>query len=231
MNDGASPCVERSNISSISTTSLQNTGFANCVRSSWENHPSPFQLKYDVAQALRQVLDDWALPFKGCYNAHYHYAFQIQRFHVWAYWRPMTVSRYERMTLDYRGPYLPIFASRTEYLDDEQYVYEGFDFNMRAHHHYKTVPFYFVLPGFLLNPPLPKEREWRWHPAVRVSRSIAKQVLTREAQNGGWTRNRRGLLQIPRVTGCSGVDPTVQNGEGWASFSGGGSLTPSGDFQ
>ena len=144
----------------------------------------------------------------------------------------MTVSRYERMTLDYRGPYLPIFASRTEYVDDELVVYEGFDFNMKRHHRYRTVPFYFVLPDFLLNPPLPHDRSWRWHPAVRVTKSIVQEILYREDQSGGWKRNRRGHLQIPKVTGCSGKDATVKNGDGWAMFNGeNSSLTSVGDFE
>lgn len=179
---------------------------------------SPFKLKYDTARALGKLLNEWELYFEGRWNNKYHYAFQIQRFHVWAYWRPMTVARFERMTLDYRGPYLPIFASRTEYVDDERIVHEGFDFAMSRNHRYRFVPFYFVLPGFLLQRPWPAPREWCWHPAVKVTKSIVRDTLRLEDEYGGWSRNRRGHLQIPKITGCSGKDFSVKAGEGWASF-------------
>jgi len=194
--------------------------------------PSQFQLKYDTARALGDLLREWGIPFTGCINERYHYALRVQRFHVWAYWRPMTVSRYERMTLDYRGPYLPIFASRTEYSDDEQYVYEGYDFNMKRNHHYRTVPFYFVLPDFLLNPPLPHERSWSWHPAIRVTKALARKIINTEDRSGGWKRNRRGHLQIPKCAGYSGKEYEVKNGDGWARFNGENALLTSvGEFE
>lgn len=130
----------------------------------------------------------------------------------------MTVALYERLTLDYRGPYLPIFCSRTEYLDDEQYVYEGFDFAITKNHHYKAVPFYFLIPAFLLSRPWPTEREWLWHPAVKVSKATMRDLLRLEDEYGGWRRNRRGHPQIPRLTGQSGKSTLIQPGEGWASL-------------
>ncbi len=130
----------------------------------------------------------------------------------------MTVARYERLTLDYRGPYLPIFCSRTEYLEDEQYVYEGFDFAVTKNHRYRVVPFYFVMPAFLLSRPWPPEREWLWHPAVKVTKAVVRDILRLETEYGGWRRNRRGNLQIPKLTGQSGKSTRIKHGEGWASL-------------
>ena len=130
----------------------------------------------------------------------------------------MTVARYEQMTLDYEGPYLPIFASRNEYQLDEQVVLEGYDFNMRGNHHYRSRDWYFVLPAFLLDRPWPMERHWRWHPAVKVTKAVVRDLLRLEDEYGGWRRNRRGHLMIPKKTGCSGKETSVVNGQGWASF-------------
>ncbi len=149
-------------------------------------------------------------------NHEFHYCFQVNRFHLWAYWRPMTVSRYEQMTLAYEGPYLPIFASHNEYQQDELVVWEGYDFNMTKNHRYKQRDWYFVIPAFLLDRPWPAPREWRWHPSVRVTKSVMRDLLRLEVEYGGWPVNRRGYLRIPKKTGCSGKDATVTPGQGWA---------------
>lgn len=177
------------------------------------------KLKYDVARRFREQLKEWEIPFVGCRNQSFDYSFQVNRFHVWAYWRPMTVARYERMTLDYEGPYLPIFASQNRYRQDEQVVWEGYDFNMRRNHHYDYRDWYFVLPAFLLDRPWPMERQWRWHPAIKVTKTVARDLLYLEDEYGGWARNRRGNLMIPKKTGCSGKATTIQKGAGWATFS------------
>jgi hypothetical protein len=122
------------------------------------------------------------------------------------------------MTLDYEGPYLPIFVSRTEYVKDESYVYEGFDFNMRKYHRYSYRDWYGILPAFLLQRPWPPERQWRWHPAVRVTASILRDVLLLEQTYGGWFVNRRGRVKIPKKTGCSGKDATLAPKAGWATL-------------
>lgn len=183
-------------------------------------------LKYQVARALADHLSTWDLSFCGRRNTAFHYVFEIQRLHVWAYWRPMTVARFERLTRDYRGPHIPIFASRTQYLDDEEMVYEGYDFCLRRHQ-YKTVPFYFVCPGFLLQKQWKPEREWRWHPAVRLTPSLMKRILQREDQYGGWRQNSRGRLLVPKRTGVAGVLGLAVDGEGWASFATGDSAQDS----
>jgi hypothetical protein len=176
------------------------------------------RLKFDVARRLREQLTEWEIPFVGRRNPEFHHAFEVQRFHVWAYWRPMTVARYEQMTLGYEGPYLPIFASRNRYRLDEHVVWEGYDFNMRRNHHYQYRDWYFVLPAFLLDRPWPHERSWRWHPAVKVTKAVARDLLRLEDQYGGWTRNRRGHAMIPKKTGCSGKEAALLNGHGWATF-------------
>lgn len=171
-----------------------------------------------VALALRQKLVEWEMPFTVRRNENYHHVFQINRFHLWAYWRPMTVSRYDQMTTHYTGPYLPIFASRNDYKEDEQYVYEGFDFNMLRNHHYVSRPWYFIIPDFLLQRPWPHERAWRWSPAVKVTPSILREILTLERDYGGWRRNSRGHLMIPKKTGISGRNTVIEKGQGWAKF-------------
>jgi len=128
----------------------------------------------------------------------------------------MTVDRYERMVLDYEGPYLPIFASRNEYQRDEQVVWEGYDFNMTKNHRYTHRDWYFVMPAFLLERPWPAPRDWRWIPAIRVTKSTVREVLQLEYEYGGWPSNRRGHPMIPKKTGCSGTDATGKPGDGWA---------------
>lgn len=172
----------------------------------------------NVALALKQKLVEWEIPFAVRRNATYHHVFQINRFHLWAYWRPMTVNRYDQMTMQYTGPYLPIFASRNEYQDDEQYVCEGFDFNMLRYHRYVSKPWSFILPDFLLRRPWPHERAWRWSPAVKVTPSILREILILERDYGGWPLNSRGHLMIPKKTGISGKKTTIENGQGWAKF-------------
>ena len=174
-------------------------------------------LKYQVARRCAMLLQEWGLPVQGRCNASFHYVFEIKRFQVWAYWRPMTVARYERMTQDYLGPHIPLFASRTQYVEDEDVVHEGYDFSLRRHT-YRYVPFYFVIPAFAMNPTWPPPREWRWHPAVRVTQGILKSLLTKEQQTDGWSKNSRRRLLIPKRTGTSGILGPIQAGEGWASL-------------
>lgn len=177
-------------------------------------------LKYQVARLCADLLRQWALPIQGRCNASFHYVFEIKRFQVWAYWRPMTVARYERLTSDYLGPHIPLFASRTQYVDDEEVVYEGYDFCLRKHT-YRYVPFYFVIPAFVLESHWPHPREWRWHPAIRVTKGLVKSLLQKEHKIGGWSKNPRGRLLIPKRTGTSGVLGTPQDGQGWASLGSG----------
>jgi len=47
-------------------------------------------LKYQVARRCADLLRDWDLPIQGRCNASFHYVFELKRFQVWAYWRPMT---------------------------------------------------------------------------------------------------------------------------------------------
>lgn len=174
-------------------------------------------LKYQVARRCADLLRDWGLPIKGRYNSEFHYCFEMKRIHVWAYWRPMTIARYERLTSDYLGPHIPVFASRTQYFDDEEVVYEGYDFSLRRHS-YKYVPFYFIIPVFVLNNEWNHPREWRWSPAARVTKGLVKSLLQKEAQHGGWPQNRRGRLLIPKRTGIGAVHGPVEAGQGWASL-------------
>lgn len=174
-------------------------------------------LKYQVARCCADLLRQWGLPIQGRCNSSFHYVFEIKRFQVWAYWRPMTVDRYERLTSDYLGPHIPLFASRTQYVEDEEVVYEGYDFCLRKHT-YRYVPFYFVIPAFVLNHEWNYPREWRWSPAIRVTKGLMKSLLKKEVQYGGWQKNRRGRLLIPKRTGTSALLGPTQAGEGWASF-------------
>lgn len=181
------------------------------------NETNGLVLKYQVARRCADLLREWNLPIKGCWNSNFHYSFELKRFHVWAYWRPMTISRFERLTSDYLGPHIPIFASRTQYVEDEEIVYEGYDFCVRKHT-YRYVPFYFVMPAFVLHDVWNHPREWRWSPAVRVTKSLVKSVLQKENEYGGWSTNRRGRLLIPKRTGTSSLLGTVEAGQGWASL-------------
>jgi len=174
-------------------------------------------LKYQVARRCADLLREWELPIQGRCNSEFHYVFELKRFHVWAYWRPMTVSRFERLTRDYLGPHIPIFASRTQYIEDEEVVYEGYDFCLRKHT-YRYVPFYFVIPAFTMNPTWPPPREWRWNPSIRVTKGFVKSLLQKEVQHGGWSTNRRGRLLIPKRTGASTLLGATRAGEGWASL-------------
>jgi len=174
-------------------------------------------LKYQVARCCADLLRQWDLPIQGRCNSSFHYVFEIKRFQVWAYWRPMTIARYERMTQDYLGPHIPLFASRTKYVEDEEVVHEGYDFSLRRHT-YRYVPFYFVIPAFAMNPTWPPPREWRWNPAIRVTKGIVKSLLQQEQRTGGWSKNSRRRLLIPKRTGTSTLLGPTQAGEGWASL-------------
>jgi hypothetical protein len=175
----------------------------------------PFTLKFEAAKRWIAQLQEWEIDGFGTYQSPQHYVFAIQRFHTWAYWRPMTVARYERLTMNYEGPHLPIFVSRTEYLRDETMVHEGFEFSMRRYHRYSYRDWYGIIPAFLMQRPWPHERQWRWHPAVRVTKSVLRDVLLLEHTYGGWPVNRRGKIRIPKKTGCSGNKNTDT---GWATI-------------
>ena len=77
----------------------------------------PFTLKFEAARRWIAQLQEWEIDGFGTYQSPQHYVFAIQRFHTWAYWRPMTIARYERLTQDYEGPHLPIlFLERSIYV-------------------------------------------------------------------------------------------------------------------
>ena len=176
----------------------------------------PFRLKAQTARTFANQLREWEVDFVARRNPTFDYVFEVQRFHIFCYWRPMTVARFEDYTIDYRGPHCPIFVSNKEYENDERMVHEGFDFNMRGNHVYRSVGWYAVLPAFLLGRPWPAEREWRWHPAVRVTKGLLKAILALEIDYGGWRINRRGRVLVPKVTGCSGKSGELLPGQGWA---------------
>jgi hypothetical protein len=184
----------------------------------WDYLKQPFRLMHQSRRTFSALLDEWAIPYRGCRSKTIGLVYEVRRFHLFVYWRPMTVARFEDYTLDYRGPHLPIFASNKVYLDDEQYVHEGFDHAIKKNHRYRIVPWYFILPDFLLDRPWPSPRAWRWHPAVKVTASVGRQILELETEYGGWPRNRWGREQRARVTGCSGKSGELRPGQGWANF-------------
>lgn len=181
--------------------------------------PEPyFQRLFREAHVLYRWLEKNQYGFKTKRNREGRYCFEIQRFHVWPDCVPISIQRFELLTETYTGPYCPILASRLEYGNQEFIVYEGYEFNPRRHDFYtQNQSFYFVFPAFLLTKPWPFERNWRWHPGVKVSQGKFKEILDLEIQYGGWNRNRRGTSLIPYQTGCSGKSMEVVPGQGWAT--------------
>jgi hypothetical protein len=169
--------------------------------------------KIQLVRALSAEFDAWDIQYRGTCNPHFHYCLAVKRCHIWSYWRPINVSFFEQQTLHYRGPYIPIFASRSrEWRDHEPYDRKRFTRRPR----YQTVAFYFVVPEFVLQPEWGHERSWRWSPAVKINGAMLRTVLWNELEHGGWKRNHRGNPQIPKITGCSGL--IQRPGEGWAGF-------------
>jgi hypothetical protein len=185
----------------------------------WNAIKNPFRLMHLSRNTFGNVLDEWEIPYRTRRSrSTFFTAYEVQRFHLFPYWRPMTVARYEDYTIDYRGPHLPIFASNKVYMNDDTIVHEGFDHAIKKNHRYRIVPWYFILPDFLLDRPWPTERAWRWHPAVKVTASVCRQILELECEYGGWQRNRMGREMIQRLTGSSGKSGELQPGQGWATF-------------
>ncbi len=182
----------------------------------------PWILQRRTSAYLKDWLTSYGIPYKSTQvrRRYGNFCLEVKRFQIWTYWRPLTVQRFEQMTLHYEGPYCPIFASRLRYKNDDRVVYEGFDFNMSKNHHYESRPFYFVIPEFLLYRPLPAPRNWRWQPAVKVTASVVRDLLWLEMDYGGWPVNRRRRPLIPLKTGCAGVIETQEPGAGWASYTG-----------
>lgn len=184
------------------------------------NHPWNLQRK--TSYYLSEWLTSHGIPFRPTQTNHRlgNHCLEVGRFQLWTYWRPLSVYRFEQMTLHFEGPHCPILASRLKYREDERIVHEGFDFAMGRNHHYQTRSFYFVIPEFLLYRPWPAPRDWRWQPAVKVSTSLVRDLLWLEMEYGGWPRNRRGIKLVPLKTGCAGVKEVIENGAGWATYSG-----------
>jgi hypothetical protein len=108
-------------------------------------------------------------------------------------------------------------GSRLGHPDDGLIVREGHDFRNLYLSYVRQPHFYFVIPDFLLTKPWPPEREWRWHPGVKISQGKLKELLDLEIRYGGWMRNRRGIPLIPYRTGCSGTTTAVKPRQGWAT--------------
>lgn len=182
----------------------------------------PWYLQRNTSYYLSEWLTSQGIPFRPTKTNHRlgNYCLEVQRFQLWTYWRPLTIQKFEQMTRYFEGPHCPILASRLKYKEDEQIVREGFDFNMRGNHRYRTRDFYFVIPEFLLYRPWPAPRQWRWNPAVKVTKSVVRDLLWLELEYGGWPRNRRGIPLIPLKTGQSGAKEIVEPGEGWATYLG-----------
>lgn len=179
----------------------------------------PWRMGWHEAGYLHDWLVRNEISFITKKNSLNRFCFEVERFHIWPYWRPLTIQKFEQLTLDYYGPHCPILASRLEYQQDEVIVKEGFDFNMRKNHHYRSRPsFYFVIPEFLLFRSWPPERHWTWQPAVKVSQAQVREILRLEWEYGGWPRNRRGIPLIPRKTGWAGKIDLLQPGQGWATM-------------
>lgn len=177
----------------------------------------PLFEKYAAYRQLKALLYQWRIPHLGIRNDTFHYVMQVGRFHLYPYWRPMTRDRFERITLDYLGPHIPILGSEREYVEDEFVVLEAFDQSYRYHAYHKVHP-YFYAPAFALTNDWPAEREWRWTPAVRMTPKILRNALTREVVYGGWSKNSRGRIRIPQRTGTTGLSRSGEDGAGWARY-------------
>lgn len=182
----------------------------------------PWTLQRKTSYYLSAWLTSHGIPFRSTRTQHRlgNYCLEVGRFQLWTYWRPLTIQRFEQMTLHFEGPHCPILASRLKYQEDELIVREGFDFSMWRNHRYQARPFYFVIPEFLLYRPWPAPRAWRWQPAVKVSQSVVRDLLWLEMDYGGWPCNRRGIPLVPRKTGSSGVREVIEDGAGWATYAG-----------
>jgi len=180
-------------------------------------------LQRETSQYLSEWLSSYRIPFRATRVSRLSGSFclEVGRFQLWVYWRPLTVHRFDQMTQHFEGPHCPILASRLQYQNDEMMVYEGFDFNMHKNHRYQSRSFYFVIPEFLLYRPWPAPRDWRWQPSVKVSQTVVRNILWLELEYGGWPRNRRGNILVPKKTGCAGQSRKIEMGDGWATYSGG----------
>lgn len=181
----------------------------------------PWILQRTTSHYLSEWLTSNGIPFRPTQTNHRYgnFCLEVQRFQLWTYWRPLTIQKFNQMTQHFEGPHCPIFASRLQYKNDEQIVYEGFDFNMRRNHCYQPRSFYFVIPEFLLYRPWPAPKDWRWQPAVKATQTVVRNLLWLEMEYGGWPRSRRGIPLVPYKAGQSGVKEVIKMGDGWASYS------------
>lgn len=176
---------------------------------------NPLYEKIEVYWRLRNLLDDWKIPSIGRVSQLVHLVAEVQRFHLYAYWRPMTRSRFEETTLHYLGPHIPIFMSDREFADEEEMVWQGRKYTK---YNYVRCSPYFYAPAFVFFNEWSSEREWTWTPVVRATPKMIRKVLTKEMIYGGWPQNQRGRARIPYRTGTSTLLRTVRPGEGWASY-------------
>lgn len=176
---------------------------------------NPLYEKIEVYWRLRNLLDGWKIPSIGRISQLVHLVTEVHRFHIYAYWRPMTRSRFEETTLHYLGPHIPLFMSDREFADEEEMVWQG---RRYTKYNYVRCSPYFYAPAFVFFNEWPHEREWTWTPVVRTTPKLIREALMKEIIYGGWTKNKRGRARIPFKTGTSTLLRTVEPGQGWASY-------------
>lgn len=177
----------------------------------------PILAKKEAYSKLRSILNQWNIPYIGVRNNVLHNVFQVGRFHLYPYWRPLTRDYFEQMTMEYIGPYIPIFWSERETIRDDTIDGDYYYYN-RIYRDYRFIYPYFYCPAFIVLPEWPDERQWVWTPVIRTTPNIIKSALNKEVLYGGWSKNSRGRTRVPQRTGTTGLSRIVKNGQGWATY-------------
>ena len=104
------------------------------------------QRKLTITRTLAEQLNEWEVPYDGRYDPTFHYVLEVQRLRLMAFWKPVTRSFFEAYTDTYRGPHIPLMASKRRFKQNKDWYYD-------ERVEYIEGPFY-VAPEHGLLPPI-----------------------------------------------------------------------------
>jgi hypothetical protein len=152
---------------------------------------------WDARNEFEGFLEESFIPYHRANVGLFGHVMQVGRIRLLVDYRPLSVPKYEAITLRYFGPYIPFVVSRFRHWRHET----------RDKHTvtpYQLGEYAALVPAFTILPKWPHFREWRWHPPVELNALALLDRLRDESQKEPWPVNRRGFYQIPYKTGCSG---------------------------
>jgi hypothetical protein len=156
-----------------------------------------FKKFWDARDEFEGFLEESFIPYHRARVDRFGHVMQVGRIRLLVDHQPLSVPKYEAITLRYLGPYLPFVVSRFQ-----SWCYETLDRHPVTP--YQLGDYAALAPAFTLQPKWPHFREWRWHPPVELNALSLLDRLRDESQKEPWPINRRGFYQIPYKTGCSG---------------------------